>query len=155
MDEIFTNLDESLAQINMILGSRFVKPLREEAEVWKKNIQILSDMVDEWLKCQRQTLYLRPIFAAKDIQKILNEEAKQFTRVDTKFKTLMKKVDKAKNCLKFVKQFPVTLEELKKNNTILDDCNKKLEDYMNQKRTEFPRFFFLSNDELIDILANS
>jgi dynein heavy chain len=31
----------------------------------------------------------------------------------------------------------------------------KLEDYMNQKRAEFPRFYFLSNEELIDILANA
>jgi dynein heavy chain len=40
-------------------------------------------------------------------------------------------------------------------NAVLDDCNKKLEDYMNQKRAEFPRFYFLSNEELIDILANA
>jgi hypothetical protein len=32
LDEIFTELDESLASINMVLGSRFVKPLRAEAE---------------------------------------------------------------------------------------------------------------------------
>jgi dynein heavy chain len=52
----------------MILGSRFVKPLREEAENWKRNIVLLSDMVDEWLMCQRQTIYLRPIFlVSKDI----------------------------------------------------------------------------------------
>jgi hypothetical protein len=35
----------------MILGSRFVKPLRAQAEEWKKNIVTLSDMVDEWLIC--------------------------------------------------------------------------------------------------------
>lgn len=32
LDDIFTILDESLANINMVLGSRFVKPLRAEAE---------------------------------------------------------------------------------------------------------------------------
>ena len=36
LDDIFTNLDDSLARINMILGSRFVKPLRARAEQWKQ-----------------------------------------------------------------------------------------------------------------------
>ena len=40
------------------------------------------------------------------------------------------------------------------NNT-LEKVQKALDDYMEEKRTKFPRFYFLSNDELIDILANS
>lgn len=37
----------------------------------------------------------------------------------------------------------------------MDEVQKKLDDYMEVKRGAFPRFYFLSNDELIDILANS
>jgi hypothetical protein len=48
LDEIFTILDESLACINMVLGSRFVKPLRPEAEQWKKWILTISEMIEEW-----------------------------------------------------------------------------------------------------------
>lgn len=48
LDEIFTVLDESLASINMVLGSRFVKPLRPEAEQWKKWILTISEMIEEW-----------------------------------------------------------------------------------------------------------
>jgi hypothetical protein len=46
LDDIFTVLDESLANINMVLGSRFVKPLRAEAEQWKKHILTISDMIE-------------------------------------------------------------------------------------------------------------
>lgn len=40
------------------------------------------------------------------------------------------------------------------NNT-LEQVENALNDYMEEKRGKFPRFYFLSNDELIDILANS
>jgi hypothetical protein len=39
VDIIFEALDETLSQVNMILGSRFVKPLRDKAEAQKKIIQ--------------------------------------------------------------------------------------------------------------------
>jgi len=66
----------------MILGSRFVKPLREEAEVWKKNIMTLSDMVDEWYGVQRAWMYLENIFTAQDIKKAMPLETKAFENVD-------------------------------------------------------------------------
>jgi vacuolar-type H+-ATPase subunit E/Vma4 len=46
LEEIYTALDESLANLNMILGSRFVAPLRVEAEQQKNYINTLSDMID-------------------------------------------------------------------------------------------------------------
>ena len=37
----------------------------------------------------------------------------------------------------------------------LDTCQKSLSDYLNTKRSSFPRFFFISDDELLSVLGNS
>lgn len=159
LEEIYTALDESLALINSVLGSRYVKPMRELAETWKKNIMTLSDMVDQWIACQKNWMYLENIFKAADIRKAMPDETKRFDKVNTFFRQLMVNTNKQPNCLKTVKQSmlqkPTLLQKLTFNNDELDYVQKRLEDYMETKRKSFPRFYFLSNDELIDILANS
>jgi len=156
LDDVFAALDDSLAEINMILGSRFVKPLREEAEKWKKDIIYMGDMVDEWLLCQKNWRYLSNIFKGPDIKNALPEESKQFEGVDKFFKGLMGKTAKQSFLLKIARNPAMnTLESLKVNNGHLDHIQKKLDDYMELKRAAFPRFYFLSSDDLIDILANS
>lgn len=41
------------------------------------------------------------------------------------------------------------LREFQKYNEQMDRIQKNLEVYLEEKRTEFPRFYFISNDELL------
>lgn len=114
LDDIYQLLDESLANINMILGSRFVKPLRAEAEMWKKDILTISDMVEQWQMCQMNWRYLENIFIkALDIRKAMPDETKKFEQVDKSFKLLMGKTQKQPIIIKIIKAKPFkTLDEL-------------------------------------------
>ncbi len=50
---------------------------------------------------------------------------------------------------------PGQLEKFRESKESLNKIQKALETYLEDKRVGFPRFYFLSNDELLEILAKS
>lgn len=50
---------------------------------------------------------------------------------------------------------PNRLTDLQALSDGLESCQKSLNDYLDSKRNAFPRFFFISDDELLSILGSS
>jgi dynein heavy chain len=50
---------------------------------------------------------------------------------------------------------PLLLGRFQNSNKTLEDIQKSLEDYLETKRAAFARFYFLTNDELLEILSQT
>jgi len=103
---------------------------------------------------QRSWMYLQPIFDSADIQKQLPKEYKRFSTVDKNWRATMDAARRNPSCIDFCNQRKV-LERFQESNTFLDLVQKQLSDYLETKRIAFPRFFFLSDSELLDILSST
>lgn len=78
IDEIIQTLDDHQVSVQTMLGTRFVQEIRPLVEEWEKKLVLISEIIDEWLICQRQWMYLENIFNADDIQKQLPQETSKF-----------------------------------------------------------------------------
>lgn len=45
------------------------------------------------------------------------------------------------------------LEVFREQNRVMEDIQRSLETLLDKKRNDFPRFYFLSNDDLLQLLA--
>ncbi len=102
---------------------------------------------------QRKWMYLESIFIGGDIRAQLPEEAKKFDNIDKLFKKIMS--DTNKNPLVLDTCHAVNrLQDLESISIGLEKCQKSLNDYLDSKRNAFPRFFFISDEELLSILGS-
>lgn len=154
VEEVTVKLDDSIVTISTIMGSRFIGAIQEEVESWRKKLVTLQETLDEWLLVQKNWMYLENIFSAPDIQRQLPDASKIFSHVDNSWKTIMRRTNENPHVLT-AGTFPGIKETLQQHNVHLDKIQKNLEDYLETKRMAFPRFYFLSNDELLEILAQS
>jgi dynein heavy chain len=154
VDDVMAVLEETQVAVQTILGSRFVGPMQKKVDEWEKKLRLFSETLDEWLAVQRSWMYLESIFKAADIQRQLPNEYKDFDKVNKMWLELMRKTNADPSALKQATA-PKLKENLEKANATLDRVQKNLEEYLETKRNAFPRFFFLSNDELLEILAEA
>lgn len=86
------------------------------------------------------------------MQKELKSESKKFDTVDTSWKKVMRHVNGNPRILVVFERndLAAIFEE---NTKIMERTLKSLNSFLEIKRQAFPRFYFLSNSELLDVLT--
>lgn len=107
-----------------------------------------------WFEVQRTWCHLESIFmSSEDIRKQLPVDSERFDKIDTEFKVLMEEMSKKSNVVESTNRAGLCerLESLQKELVL---CEKALAEYLETKRLAFPRFYFVSSADLLDILSN-
>jgi len=154
VDEIQAILDDQIVKTQTMLASPYIKAFEQRAKEWDFFLQTTQDVVDYWLKVQGQWLYLEPIFASEDIKKQMPKEAERFVKVDGMVRSAVTRCQENPRVLAFSRTEGL-IDNLKESFDLLELINKGLNAYLEEKRLFFSRFFFLSNDELLSILAET
>ncbi|XP_008850074.1 dynein heavy chain 1, axonemal [Nannospalax galili] len=131
-----------------------IESISKVAEVAGKEYTIEQEVLEEWLNCQRAWLYLEPIFSSEDITRQLPVESKRYQTMERIWKKIMKNANENREVINVCFDQRL-LDSLRDCNKLLDLVQKGLSEYLETKRCTFPRFYFLSDDELLEILSQT
>lgn len=154
VDDIQTLLDDHILKIQAMRGSPYIVALGAKATRWEEKLISMQDILDLWLSVQSTWMYLEPIFSSEDIMRQMPTEGKHFKAVDKKFRLIMKHTVEDTKVIPAT-DYPDMQVILHKAFDDLEAVQKGLNTYLEKKRLYFARFFFLSNDELLEILSET
>ena len=152
-EDMFAVLEDNQVSLSTMKASKFFLSFQQKIEHWEKTLSTVGEVVELLLQVQRQWMYLESIFmASEDIKKQLPSEATLFEQVNDDYKSVTDGIVGNPIAIKACKKEGV-LEKLTEMDLKLEKIQKSLDQYLETKRQAFPRFYFLSNDDLLEILG--
>ncbi|CAM39839.2 putative dynein heavy chain [Leishmania braziliensis MHOM/BR/75/M2904] len=170
VEDVTTLLDDSAVAISTIGSSKHCQGvLRSQVERWENRLKYMLETLEKWVELQRNWIYLENIFSSVEIRSQWKDDAQRFEKVDRFYRDLMRKAHDLPTAYRSLLINPPTFDTaaaaggggrtlkhdleayIKELEKVLISLEKKLE----EKRRAFPRFYFLSNDDLLDLLAKA
>ena len=153
-DNIMTTISDQLNFLGTMQTSPFFHVFREQATNWTTRLNTLQVLLDEWLDVQRRFVYLEGVFNSADIRNLLAKASLNFKKNEKEFVKITKQAIQLKLVIKIstISNIDQTLTAL--NNNLLQ-LQKELSDYLEKQRSYFPRFFFIGDEDLLEIIGKS
>lgn len=153
-EELIETLEENQVQLQNLMTSKYIAFFLEEVSGWQKKLSTADSVISIWFEVQRTWSHLESIFiGSDDIRSQLPEDSKRFEGIDTDFKELAQDANGTPNVVEATNK-PGLYDKLEDIQGRLSLCEKALAEYLDTKRLAFPRFYFISSADLLDILSN-
>ncbi|KAM7436007.1 Cytoplasmic dynein 2 heavy chain 1 [Porites harrisoni] len=148
--DLVNQVGDNQCLLQSLKDSPYYKGFEDKASLWETRLADLDEYLHNLNQIQRKWVYLEPIFG----RGALPREQGRFKRVDDDFRTIMQDVSNDNRVLSLVAQSGIRNTLV----TLLDQlqrCQKSLNEFLEEKRALFPRFYFIGDDDLLEILGQA
>ncbi|XP_071659244.1 dynein axonemal heavy chain 9-like [Patagioenas fasciata] len=153
-EELIETLEDNQVQLQNLMTSKCIAFFLEEVSIWQRKLSTTDSVISLWFEVQRTWSHLESIFiGSEDIRAQLPKDSKRFEGIDVDFKELAYETQKTPNVVEATNK-PGLSQQLEDIQSRLSLCEKALAEYLDMKRLAFPRFYFVSSADLLDILSN-
>lgn len=145
-------LQDQITSLRHLSSHVLSESLQYEIEEWKSKLQASIQNILLWKECQKLWLYLEPVFASVHMQDYLPREYENFLEIQISFRNLVWIIHNSPKA-------SVHLLNSSKSEVFTDIIDrlillkKYLKGFLDHRRASFPRFFFLSDEQLMDYLS--
>ncbi|CAF3393401.1 unnamed protein product [Rotaria sp. Silwood1] len=153
-EELIEVLEENQVQLQNMLTSKYIAHFLKEVTDWQRSLSQADQVIHILIEVQKTWSHLESIFiGSQDIRNQLPEDSARFDTIDKDFREIASENQKDLNVVRCTNR-PKLNDRLEDIKSRLSLCEKALADYLETKRLAFPRFYFVSAADLLDILSN-
>lgn len=154
-EDLIDKLEENQVQIQNMATSKYVTFFEKEIKDWAQRLSTADTIIMTWSEVQRKWSYLERIFSgSEDMRKQLPIDSERFVKTNAAFHEILAMILSEPNVLTVTNRSGLQT----RMETILAElilCEQALNNYLETKRLVYPRFYFISSVDLLDILSHS
>jgi len=148
--KVLSKLADQQCLVQSVARSGGASGLSDRAETWEKKLTLLEDCVKSLNTVQRKWIYLEPIISNGSF----TLEQPRFQRVDQDFRHILSEIQQDTH-VAYLTRIPNLKNNLTNCIEQLNRCQAGLDQYLQEKRSNFPRFYFLGDDDLLELLGQA
>ncbi|EDQ88776.1 outer dynein arm heavy chain beta [Monosiga brevicollis MX1] len=153
-EELIETLENDQVNVQGLMVSKYIAFFHDRVSAWQTKLANSDSVIEIYMEVQRTWSHLQSIFiGSEDIRQQLPEDSKRFDGIDVDFKRAAADMKATPNVIEACNK-PGLYDLLEDIKGRLSLCEKSLQEYLETKRLAFPRFYFVSSADLLDILSN-
>ncbi|XP_036005544.1 cytoplasmic dynein 2 heavy chain 1 isoform X1 [Fundulus heteroclitus] len=148
--DIVNQVGDNRCLLQSLKDSPYYRSFQDKVSLWEVRLSDLDEYLLNLNAIQRRWVYLEPIFG----RGALPREEARFKRVDEDFRSIMSDIQRDNRVVSLSSRAGIRNSLV----TLLDQlqrCQKSLNEFLEEKRSAFPRFYFIGDDDLLEILGQA
>lgn len=153
-EETFECLENNQIEVQTMSTSPFQGDFEPQVTKLQYELAAVNETVIILGEIQRSWSYLEPLFIhSEEVKSQLPELTADFEEIDVEVKKVLRKAWQTMNVLKACNEEGL-FKRLESIVEMLESCKHRLKEFLDGRRRQFPRFYFMSEADLLDILSN-